>query len=113
VEVDKQCIVCVRCFADDEQGAKALIGPITKGAPIEGILFTDELAPKTMNQLFATVSALVARRHAVETLWAYDVAGATRCIGHKFLSTPLEQTLVYTNYRSNPMLPSDAAYLAI
>ena len=90
VEADKQCIVSVLCVADDEQEAKMLIAPITKGAPTEGIPFTDDLAPKTMSQLFATASASFPYRHAVETFWADDVAGATRRIGHKFLSTPSE-----------------------
>jgi hypothetical protein len=112
--VDRQCVVSAICFADEEDEAKKLLAPLAHGAPAQGLLFKEELAPRKLADLFSTsADSSLPIRHEVETCWTDDASEAIRRVARRFASVPSPHTHVFANFRARPTLPRDAAYTAM
>jgi hypothetical protein len=112
-KAEKQCIVSSVCFADDEAEAKRIYDAIAKNAPAAGLVFKEELQPRTIGDLLLEDKASLPNRHAVETVWTNKPAEAARIMATQFLSAPTPTTLLYMNYRARPVVPPGGAYSAI
>jgi FAD/FMN-containing dehydrogenase len=108
-KAEKQCIVSAIVFADDEDEAKRIYGALAEGAPTDGVIFREELAPRTFRDLLLEDKASVPIRHAVNSIWTQSAGETARVAARQFLSAPTAKTLVYVNYRSRPTVPSGGA----
>lgn len=109
---EKQCIVSSVCFAHTEPGAREIYSELGRAAPSKGLVFKEELQPRTISDLLIEDKASLPNRHAVETFWTTQPTLAARILATQFLSAPTPTTLLYMNYRAIPKVPSGGVYSA-
>jgi len=108
-----QCIVSSVCFAESDAEAKRIYHALVKDAPSAGLVFKEELQPRTIGELLMEDKASLPNRHAVETIWTNQPAQAARILATQFESAPTPTTLLYMNYRARPVVPPGGAYSSI
>ncbi len=112
-KAEKQCIVSAVIFADGEAEAKRIYEAFAEGAPANGLIFREELAPRTLRDLLLEDKASIPNRHAVNSFWTSSAKETATRAAQQSLSAPTAMTLVYVNYRSRPTLPPGGAYSVI